>query len=218
MAVGFSDIVGMHSKSALSFWPVCGACLIQCSNTTAWKWETRNSYTAQQCLRILLSCFRNRMTGWHSKPVCHDKSINWLTDVDSPVGRGRGHRRRRRTHAIVSGVVHGGRAAEESGKRRRIAVRLSLYLKSTKSSILGRRFGKIDTAQYVTLRVVCVCAAVECWWLGSLGGFSTAQANLRQIWPGSQAALASFTIWQTHMIHAGYKIVLILAFCTLRRN
>ena len=31
---------------------------VQCSNTGL---KMRNSYTAQQCLRILLSCFRNRM-------------------------------------------------------------------------------------------------------------------------------------------------------------
>ena len=38
---------------------------VQCSNTY-WleteKQEVRNSYTAQQCLRILLTCFRNRMS------------------------------------------------------------------------------------------------------------------------------------------------------------
>ena len=49
-------------ESPRSFRPVCGCCLsVQRSNTE--KQEMRHYYTTQQCQRILLSCFRNRMSG-----------------------------------------------------------------------------------------------------------------------------------------------------------
>ena len=57
----------MYQKSALSFCTVCGRHLSSCSVLKYWleneEPEVWNAYTSRQCLRILLSWFRTRMSG-----------------------------------------------------------------------------------------------------------------------------------------------------------